>query len=473
MITHDLSTAAHFADRIGVMYLGRIVEEGPAEEVVANPQHPYTQALISVVPKRDPREQTEPQILQGETPTRSTSRPAAGSTRAARSPKSDASRSTPSCTAPRGRTRTTTAPPASWFDRRSASRPAARSWPSAAAWARATCSAAPRRARPPAACACRCWPSSSTSRWSRSGAARRVLRQIDAARASRRTRRRAAVVTTRRGAGGGAGDGAVAGILALEGVEALGHEPALIATLHRLGVPDGRADVEPVERLRRRPGRGPGRRDHPLRQRAAGRDGAAGHRTRPVAPDAARLRGGARRASAAASAPRTPTPARWANPRNLDDDVLAEIGERGRRGRRQLHPGVPRPRRPDRARASRTMTTSRRRRRRPRPRSAPTSATGCAAAMRPAAGAGDPTPKRSWRAPRSPSRPRETFYADVLAGGATRARAPLAGATPCGSCGGVLRVTRARAAAAYAAGERSPIEVAAEPWSGSSGWTRA
>jgi oligopeptide/dipeptide ABC transporter ATP-binding protein len=68
MITHDLSTAAHFADRIAVMYLGRIVEEGPAREVVRNPQHPYTRALISVVPKRDPREQTAPQILSGETP---------------------------------------------------------------------------------------------------------------------------------------------------------------------------------------------------------------------------------------------------------------------------------------------------------------------------------------------------------------------------------------------------------------------
>jgi oligopeptide/dipeptide ABC transporter ATP-binding protein len=68
MITHDLSTAAHFADRICVMYLGRIVEEGPAKEVVRNPQHPYTKALISVVPKRDPREQTVPQVLQGETP---------------------------------------------------------------------------------------------------------------------------------------------------------------------------------------------------------------------------------------------------------------------------------------------------------------------------------------------------------------------------------------------------------------------
>ena len=68
MITHDLSTAAHFADRIAVMYLGRIVEEGPAKEVVRTPLHPYTKALISVVPKRDPRDATAPQILTGETP---------------------------------------------------------------------------------------------------------------------------------------------------------------------------------------------------------------------------------------------------------------------------------------------------------------------------------------------------------------------------------------------------------------------
>jgi peptide/nickel transport system ATP-binding protein len=68
MITHDLSTAARFADRIAVMYLGRIVEEGPAREVVDNPQHPYTKALLSVVPKRDPEQSTRPQILTGETP---------------------------------------------------------------------------------------------------------------------------------------------------------------------------------------------------------------------------------------------------------------------------------------------------------------------------------------------------------------------------------------------------------------------
>jgi oligopeptide/dipeptide ABC transporter ATP-binding protein len=68
MITHDLSTAARFADRIAVMYLGRIVEEGPAAAVVGDPQHPYTKALLSVVPRRDPRERSRPQILRGEAP---------------------------------------------------------------------------------------------------------------------------------------------------------------------------------------------------------------------------------------------------------------------------------------------------------------------------------------------------------------------------------------------------------------------
>jgi oligopeptide/dipeptide ABC transporter ATP-binding protein len=68
MITHDLSTAGRFADRIAVMYLGRIVEEGAARDVVRDPRHPYTSALLSVVPKRDPRDRSVPQILGGEPP---------------------------------------------------------------------------------------------------------------------------------------------------------------------------------------------------------------------------------------------------------------------------------------------------------------------------------------------------------------------------------------------------------------------
>ncbi|WP_410662145.1 ABC transporter ATP-binding protein [Amycolatopsis sp. lyj-84] len=68
MITHDLSTAAHFADRIVVMYLGRIVEQGRAHDVVHHPKHPYTKALLSAVPKREPGERTKPRLLTGETP---------------------------------------------------------------------------------------------------------------------------------------------------------------------------------------------------------------------------------------------------------------------------------------------------------------------------------------------------------------------------------------------------------------------
>jgi len=68
MITHDLSTAAHFADRIAVMYLGRIVEEGPAREVMRNPQHPYTAALLSVVPRADPADVRPRIVLRGEMP---------------------------------------------------------------------------------------------------------------------------------------------------------------------------------------------------------------------------------------------------------------------------------------------------------------------------------------------------------------------------------------------------------------------
>jgi oligopeptide/dipeptide ABC transporter ATP-binding protein len=68
MITHDLSTVAAYADRIAVMYLGRIVEYGPTRDVLANPRHPYAQALLSVVPIPDPSVRRRPVILGGETP---------------------------------------------------------------------------------------------------------------------------------------------------------------------------------------------------------------------------------------------------------------------------------------------------------------------------------------------------------------------------------------------------------------------
>jgi len=65
VVTHDLGLAWNIADRLAVMYLGRIVEIGPTEQVLADPQHPYTRALLSVVPETRHVEQT---ILRGEPP---------------------------------------------------------------------------------------------------------------------------------------------------------------------------------------------------------------------------------------------------------------------------------------------------------------------------------------------------------------------------------------------------------------------
>ena len=65
VVTHDLGLAWNIADRIAVMYLGRVVEAGPTEEVLRDPQHPYTRALLSVVPEID---EMEPVVLRGEVP---------------------------------------------------------------------------------------------------------------------------------------------------------------------------------------------------------------------------------------------------------------------------------------------------------------------------------------------------------------------------------------------------------------------
>jgi oligopeptide/dipeptide ABC transporter ATP-binding protein len=65
VVTHDLGLAWNIADRIAVMYLGRVVEVGPTEEVLADPQHPYTKALLSVVPEI---RHVEPVVLAGEPP---------------------------------------------------------------------------------------------------------------------------------------------------------------------------------------------------------------------------------------------------------------------------------------------------------------------------------------------------------------------------------------------------------------------
>jgi oligopeptide/dipeptide ABC transporter ATP-binding protein len=67
-ISHDLSVVQHVSDRVAVMYLGRIVEEGPAEAVLGEPNHPYTKALISAVPEMDPGRRKKHILLQGDPP---------------------------------------------------------------------------------------------------------------------------------------------------------------------------------------------------------------------------------------------------------------------------------------------------------------------------------------------------------------------------------------------------------------------
>jgi oligopeptide/dipeptide ABC transporter ATP-binding protein len=67
-ISHDLRVVRHLADRVYVMYLGRIVETAPAERVYSAPQHPYTEALLSAVPFPDPAHRQERIVLEGDVP---------------------------------------------------------------------------------------------------------------------------------------------------------------------------------------------------------------------------------------------------------------------------------------------------------------------------------------------------------------------------------------------------------------------
>ncbi|MBQ7114282.1 MAG: dipeptide ABC transporter ATP-binding protein [Clostridia bacterium] len=67
-ISHDLNVVRHISNRVGVMYLGRIVEMGNTEDVYQNPMHPYTQALLSAIPKRDPLEEKKRIRLEGDVP---------------------------------------------------------------------------------------------------------------------------------------------------------------------------------------------------------------------------------------------------------------------------------------------------------------------------------------------------------------------------------------------------------------------
>ncbi len=67
-ISHDLSVVKHIADDVMVMYLGRVVEQGPCQHIFANPQHPYTKALLSATPAPDPLRKRARIILKGELP---------------------------------------------------------------------------------------------------------------------------------------------------------------------------------------------------------------------------------------------------------------------------------------------------------------------------------------------------------------------------------------------------------------------
>ena len=65
-IAHDLSVVRHFCDRVMVMYAGRLVETGTVEQLFNRPRHPYTEALLSSVPRPDPRRKSQRIVLTGE-----------------------------------------------------------------------------------------------------------------------------------------------------------------------------------------------------------------------------------------------------------------------------------------------------------------------------------------------------------------------------------------------------------------------
>ncbi len=97
LITHNLAVVEHICDRAVVLYLGRVAEEGPVDTLFADPEHPYTRALMAAIPYPDPENGSwRPRRCRGRSPVPSTHRPAAASTRAAPSPSSAVAWSCPS-----------------------------------------------------------------------------------------------------------------------------------------------------------------------------------------------------------------------------------------------------------------------------------------------------------------------------------------------------------------------------------------
>ena len=68
LISHDLTVVQRMCDRVAIMYLGRIVEAGPAAEIFARPRHPYTQALLAAAPRLEPDRQVAGAVIAGEPP---------------------------------------------------------------------------------------------------------------------------------------------------------------------------------------------------------------------------------------------------------------------------------------------------------------------------------------------------------------------------------------------------------------------